>query len=250
MKKHCLLLVLIFIFFFSNAQVVKQLTIEAGSLSAILTTEEKNTITDLTISGTINARDFATIREQVVQIEHLNLTGVSILEYIGFNGTIASDSLTYPANVIPIEAFYYRKSNKGMPNLKSVTLPDNAIGVGYKGFMYSPVLETVVVSASFEFFDQYAFCGSNLLAQINLPKTIKKIGGSCFAHCSGLTGKLEVPDSMHIIDGSAFSGCKGFSSIYIPATIDSIMTYAFSGCSKLKINATDAPDLSGVNNTS
>jgi len=55
------LLIIIFGLFFPlilNAQVSKSLNITAGSLATALTVNELQTVTNLTLTGTIDARDF------------------------------------------------------------------------------------------------------------------------------------------------------------------------------------------------
>ena len=62
--------------------------------------------------------------------------------------------------------------------------------------------------------------------------TVKEIGSSAFANCTGLTS-IEIPNSVTSIGGSAFSGCSGLTSIEIPNSVTSIGGSAFSGCSGL-----------------
>ena len=49
-----------------QAQVSKNLEVTAGGLKTALTTEELNTVTKLTLTGTIDARDFKTMRDNKI----------------------------------------------------------------------------------------------------------------------------------------------------------------------------------------
>lgn len=55
----------------ATATVTKTVSITAGTLSSALSAEEMNTITDLTIIGTMDARDFKTVRDKINVLENL-----------------------------------------------------------------------------------------------------------------------------------------------------------------------------------
>jgi hypothetical protein len=56
-----------------NAQVSKSVSISAGGLSAALDATEKNTITNLTVTGTIDARDVLTMRDNMPALAVIDL---------------------------------------------------------------------------------------------------------------------------------------------------------------------------------
>ena len=58
-----------------------------GSLSTILTVKELKSISNLTLSGTIDARDFKTIRDYMSALDTLDLSAVTIAAYNGLEGT-------------------------------------------------------------------------------------------------------------------------------------------------------------------
>ena len=84
----------------------KTVDITAGGLLASLTATEINSITGLTITGTMDARDFKTLRDSMPQLSVLDFSGVSILEYYGSDGSNSGASIDYRANEIPESAFY------------------------------------------------------------------------------------------------------------------------------------------------
>ncbi|MDD3907960.1 MAG: hypothetical protein PHF34_07100, partial [Bacteroidales bacterium] len=100
MKKKLFFIVCIFASVMLHATVSKNISITAGGLANALTATERASITDLTVTGTIDARDIKFLRNTMVNLSALNISGVSIKAYTGTDGT---DSVytSYPANEMP-----------------------------------------------------------------------------------------------------------------------------------------------------
>ena len=79
-----------------------------GTLNTVINSCLK-TVINLTINGTIDARDFKTLRDSMPLLSVLNLNNVTIVAYNGNEGTenYYSDNSAYyyPANAIPQFAF-------------------------------------------------------------------------------------------------------------------------------------------------
>jgi hypothetical protein len=178
-KGKAILLLLIGICFslMVNAQVSKSLNVTPGSLSSALNAKELSTITNLTLSGTIDGRDFITMRDEMPLLENLDLSGVAISTYIGSGGII------YIANAIP--EFAFKNQNvTGNTNLKVVALPSTLISIG-----------------------QGAFTNCRSLTSINIPAWVTSIGAFAFQNCSSLT-TIDLPVWMSYIGEYAFSNCS------------------------------------------
>ena len=88
MKRTILFLTSLFLTLVIQAQTSKTITnISSGSLITHLTPEELSTIDSLTLSGTIDASDFKTMRDNMPKLTVVDLTDVTIAEYIGKGGT-------------------------------------------------------------------------------------------------------------------------------------------------------------------
>ena len=108
MKKILLLLFTASFTLFAQSTVFKAVTINsAGTLSASMTTTELNTVTNLTLTGNINACDFKTMRDKMDQLAVVDLSKATIWDYTGKEGTGGISNTYYPANSIPLKAFYY-----------------------------------------------------------------------------------------------------------------------------------------------
>lgn len=85
-----------------------------------------------------------------------------------------------------------------------------------------------------------AFCPRGRSGMMNLPSGISRIKDSAFMDCVLLTGvNLQ---GVRFVGQDAFRNCKGFSTLTIPATMDSICPRAFegSGMNTLYYNAPNA----------
>src|ERR1035437_7990688 len=81
----------------------------AGTLSTLLTKNQKDSVTHLTITGTINACDFVAMWK-IQKLSILDLSGATIVEFKDTNhmGPVSysyGPDTIYPANTIPISAF-------------------------------------------------------------------------------------------------------------------------------------------------
>ena len=95
-------------------------------------------------------------------------------------------------------------------------------------YIKSLVIEEGIVSVG-----KYAFCDCTLLADVQLPSTLKTIELGAFQMCSALTN-IQIPDSVTAIGMQAFSSCMKLEEIRIPSSVAVINQGTFSNCSNLK----------------
>lgn len=238
MKKLIFVSIMWYVAWFGQAQVSRTVEVHAPGTLMHQIFENMKTVTDLTITGTINAVDFRIIRDSMPALKNLDLKAVMIEQYAGMEGTnsIPSDP-TYPFNYraqeIPSGAF----NNK--TNFETVVLPDSATAVAPKSF--------------------YKFSAKN---PINIPKNLIKITTG-FVSCNApftvdpenqmysaldgvlynklqsqlvqvpiyRTGNFTVPSSVTTINSSAMNGCEALSTVFIPESVTTIMGAAFNNCS-------------------
>jgi hypothetical protein len=204
MKRGLSLIILLFISTILLAQVSKTVNCTAGALSSLLTAAEKSTITDLTITGTIDARDFKTMRDNISNLSVLNISGVTISSYTGTQGTYGTSSRTYPANTIPEYAFYNSSMARGKTSLDTV---------------YNPITLTTVGKYAFE-------CCLNLKS-VTIPSSVTTIDAFGFFSCKSLV-TIAFPNSLRTIGLDAFRYCSGLNAVFIPSGVTSIATTAFN----------------------
>jgi len=187
------------------------------------------TIKNLAINDTIDSRDIKTIRDEMTNLETLDLSKATIAAYGGYDGTAETQRYYYAANQIPAYAFYNPKTSKGKSKLTTILLPENITSIGDYAFtacglsgnltIPSSVTDTIGISA-------FAYCQN--LTHIDLP-SVAYIGPSAFQSCTSLTGELVIPDSVISIKSWAFAYCAGITNISIPQSLSEIEKTAFCG---------------------
>jgi hypothetical protein len=83
MKRALIILACLTIAVMLQAQVTKTVNVTAGGLSTALTTVEMSSITELIVTGTIDARDFKTMRDEMPLLKNVDLNDATIVEYTG-----------------------------------------------------------------------------------------------------------------------------------------------------------------------
>jgi hypothetical protein len=219
MKKIILILGFILAYGSGFSQVSKSVNISGGGLSAALNASEKTTITNLTVSGTVDARDFKTMRDSMPSLSTLNLSKVSIIRYHGNNGTaIEFYDTIYPANTIPGYAFI--DSNwQGKTNLISIILPDSLYEIGRGAFSSCNGLQSITIPSSVVCIDNEAFYNCAGLDSISIPSSVTKIGNYAFYSCTSLRSvtllssiPLDLNSSEDVFSNVDLSHC----SLFIP----------------------------------
>ena len=164
------------------------LNVTAGGLASALTSAELAGVTKLTLTGTIDARDFKTLRDEMPLLAELDLSGVTVVAYIGTLGTSSTSNMFYPANTVPDYAFVKSATWEGKASLTSVILPSSITSIGYVAFAYcSGLTGTFTIPFSVSSIGAYAFYVCQGLTSIVIPSTVTSIGTRAFSSCSGLT---------------------------------------------------------------
>lgn len=191
-----------------QAGIARTVEVTPGGLLAALTHEERNGLMNLSLTGTIDARDFKILRDSMPVLTTVDLSKVTIAAYSGFDGTVYSygrDGIDYPVNEIPNQAFLE------VSGLIQIALPATAVSIG----------------------DQ-AFSNCTGLASVDLPDALMNIGEGAFSGCWALTS-IAIPSSVKTIGSNAFNSCTGLTSLYVHSTIPVDLSHSpdvFSGVYK------------------
>ncbi len=230
------------------AQVSKNIHVSVpGTLTSLLTAEEKSSITDLSVTGVIDARDFRTIRDNISNIQTLNISTVNIAEYSGYDEGIG-DNILNPANAIPayallgsyLESVILPQSITSIEigafnacyGLKSISIPAGVKTIGEWAFSSCNSLQTMVIPASVTYIGPYAFSSCRNLSSVTNHSSITSIKSGLFYECSALTS-FNIPETVTIIKEEAFYGCSSLTSMVIPPSVSTIEKKTFDGCYSL-----------------
>lgn len=122
------------------AQVSKTYNVsKPGTLISMMTEEEANSITHLTLTGKINAEDFRHLRDEFSSLKVLDISNADIKMYTGKAGTYPNGKLcVYMPNFIPTYAFsnIVNGVTKGKSTLEKVILSEkikNIEDAAFKG---------------------------------------------------------------------------------------------------------------------
>jgi len=214
MKKLILLSLCLSLYFIGQAQVSKTVNVTtAGNLSAMLTATEKTTVTNLTVTGNIDAGDVKCLRDELTVLSSLNIENVSIKAYNGLGGTIL-ESTSYPANEMPAYSFYNSDSK---PSVSKVSLTS---------FIFPTTITSIGDNAFFQ-------C-TGLTGILSIPSSVNNIGSSVYQDCTGISGKLVLPNSLTIIRNCTFGWCSGLTELVIGSKVNAIESEAFTDCHGIK----------------
>lgn len=173
----------------------------AGSLEEALEGRDLSSIISLKLSGEMDARDFNFIKWQLQNIEVIDLSDIRIASYFGPNGTNEGYARIYPADEIPLGAFFYwcdhveddmliendeRHFDEGMPSLRSVTLPTGIKAIRRNAFARAYNLTDINFPEGLELIDYVSFRYCVSLESIFLPSTLKEIGLWAFTEMASL----------------------------------------------------------------
>lgn len=217
-----------------NLTTSKTVNVTAGGLFTALTSTELNTVSNLTITGTIDARDFVTMRDDMPSLAILDLSGANIAAYSGTAGTLYVNT-TYPANEIPQNAFYNGNTYASKTSLTTIKLPSSSVSIGRSAFQgCSGLTGTFSIPSSITSIGDNAFQNcSGFTGTLTIPSTITSIGGGVFQNCTGFTGSLIIPSSFTLLNSWDFANCTGITSVTIPSSVTIIYDNVFNGCTGL-----------------
>ncbi len=234
MKKSCITLICLLISLWSLAtNVSKSIKLsEAGTLTSLLTNDEKTSITNLTITGSIDARDIRCLRIELTNLSVLDLSETDIEAYRGTEGTV-SGSVSYPEDEMPQYSFYNSSTGSSKTSLTTIIFPISAKSIGKYACYKCSNLSKITLYTNLTKINDHAFYYCPKLSDFSLPNTLETIGEYAFAFCSNSQTDLVISDSVTSIGSYAFGYLNKLKTVSIGSSISSIASYCFCSCSKL-----------------
>ena len=198
----------------------------AGKLANVV---DDHSITILNVHGTIDARDFKFINDNLENLQILLLSKATIVEY---NSTVDDGLLagvySYASNTFPYCAL------AGNVNLIQVALPENLVSIDYGAFAGCSSISYMTFPQSLEKIGDDAFNSCSALKMIEIGGNIAYLGNNAFMHCSSLRSVVVNPEVPLAIGKEAFADCGSLFMLTIGPTVTAIGDGAFTGCAALK----------------
>ena len=192
-------------------------------------------VKNLKITGEINGSDFAFMRDEMSNLQALNLKEVLsydenkeefVIPNNAFGGKSTLVYLVLPdkLNRIENDAFGSCSSLSG-----SLTIPEGVTYIGSSAFMNcSEMKGSLTLPSTLEYIETQAFGGCDFTCNLILPNKLKYIGNNAFYNNSGFYGDLILPTELEFLGNEAFNSCSNITgSLTIPQKIKYIPDGAF-----------------------
>lgn len=165
-------------------------------------------ITELTVSGTIDVRDFSFIAESLEALTTLDISATTITEYTcGASESYFAERGTFAAGTLPLTSFF------GM-GLTQVSLPSSLEAIGAGAFAGCTSLTAISIPASVTEIGEGAFYGSGL---VSVSVDAATIGDRAFTYCQSLLA-VEIGASVQTIGEAAFAGCPSLAAVTLASS--------------------------------
>lgn len=191
----------------------------AGQLSENIT---DTSVDVLTVTGTMDARDFKFIGEKLTHLLTLNISQAEIVAFSDPQGTLNGGTFNYEALTLPSTMLMNSP-------ISSIVLPTGLKSIGQAALAGCANLSTITLPEGLESIGDFAFNGSGL-TQISVPAQVTIIGNGAFSRCYSLQ---SVTIENASIGNYAFLGDTSLSSVNIGSGVTAIGDAAFSGCTSM-----------------
>ena len=213
---------------FATAQTTKNVTVDAvGQLSKQIESSEKFKISELKVSGPLNAADVKFLQQIVNRSKANEKKGECVVTAVDISEAVFTEGKEAKAtNKLPSGLF------SGAKQLLKVTLPQGITNISKSCFDGCAALPNINIPESVTTIENQAFQGCESLTTISIPKNVTTIGNEAFENCKAITA-VEIPDNVNDLGTQAFNGCTALTSVNIIGEVKKISSAAFKGCESL-----------------
>ena len=206
---------------------------------------------NLKITGEINATDFNFMRDEMSQLEALNLKDVKVYgkfgeqEWNGISDNVEKEgvipyvamegksSLLYLVLPDKLEAISERAFSNCINISGSLMIPEGVTRIGYSAFAFCRGIKgDLSLPNTLKYIASSAFHSCDFTCQLILPINLQYIGANAFEYNNGFYGNLSLQDNLTYIGACAFNSCTNLrGDLKIPQKIKEISGMSFGNCS-------------------
>ena len=164
---------------------------------------------NLKITGEIGPSDFEFMRDEMSNLQSLNMKETIVYGRFGYQPWISGDN---SHDGVERKYVIHQRAFDDKNSLVRIVLPDSLTGIGERAFRNCV----------------------NLTGSIIIPEGVTRIGPSAFLWCNSLTGTLSLPTTLEYIGGGgavdiggAFDGCHFNCELKLPNNLKYIGHHAF-----------------------
>ena len=169
----------------------------------------------------------AWVNQRTVHIDmrtDARLKQVTTIAKEAFTPSYGLTSIIISDNVNQIEEGAF----SGLPFWEVVTLPGSIKKIKKGLFNQCPRLRIINLNEGVRIIEDFALSDASF-EQINIPASVRKIGGYAFANNEKLL-KVTLHEGLKEIGSHAFASCSELTHFEIPESVEGIGEGAFSGC--------------------
>ena len=181
---------------------------------------QETSITELTVTGEMDARDFAFVAFELKELKVFDISAVAIKGYTD-EKCLFANTRSYNADALPNHCFMGKA-------LTSVALPTNLKAIGEGAFASCAGISSITLPASLVGIGDFAFSGCSGLTKVEIPVSVTTLGAGAFAHCSQLSQVQAT--GLTKIGADAFMDCQSLTRAEFGAGLTEIGAGAFRGC--------------------
>ena len=206
----------------------------AGELSGKVDTG----VTDLKVTGTMNAADFYFIANHLKQLRTLDLTDVEVVACDFISQQYWKEG--FVADELPVGAL-------GGLGVTSVKLPSSLKCIGKAAFAGCFALTEVVMPASLDSIAPYAFAGCTALPSVTLPANVRVVADGAFVHCTSLTRfEVEPASRLASLSATALMDCPALETLTLGSAVREMGERALLGAGLHQLDLTASKNLAHI----
>ena len=221
------------ILFAQKASGYKTVHVEtAGTLENYISTDEKEKLIGLKLTGKLNTFDYDFMRTMpaLESVDLAQIDNTTIPASCFKSSTIKIVILPLNLEAIPDNAF--KESS-----ITSIEIPGTVLSIGASAFEgCSSLAGNLVLPEGLQTIGERAFYQCEALTgSLHIPNSVTSLGTYAFYECSGFTGSLTFGTGITTIPEYCFCNCSGFTgNLVIPDQVATIGTSAFNSCEGFK----------------
>ena len=221
------------ILFAQKASGYKTVHVEtAGTLENHISTDEKEKLIGLKLTGKLNTFDYDFMRTMpaLESVDLAQIDNTTIPASCFKSSTIKIVILPLNLEAIPDNAF--KESS-----ITSIEIPGTVLSIGASAFEgCSSLAGNLVLPEGLQTIGERAFYQCEALTgSLHIPNSVTSLGTYAFYECSGFTGSLTFGTGITTIPEYCFCNCSGFTgNLVIPDQVATIGTSAFNSCEGFK----------------
>jgi len=184
----------------------------------------------LKVSGTMNASDWATIKQMsnLIALDISETQEESIADKT-FNDLRRIKYVKLPDGLKTIGTSAFKNSG-----INTIDIPSSVTSIKNEAF-YGSYLRHINIpeNSNMTSIGEYAFCRCNLLKEFVMPNSVTSLGGYAFYECTALN-KMVLSDGLTSLPEYCCNNCSAVKELHLPSNVKSIGSHFMYGANNVK----------------